>query len=46
MAESVALILIFAGIAILVLVLVGFALFEVAGEHRDNVAARIRRHGG
>ena len=46
MAESVALVLIFGGIAMLALLLVAVAIFEVTGEHRDNVAARIRRHGG
>jgi ABC-type transporter Mla subunit MlaD len=44
MSESLALILIFGGIALLAVILVVFALIEVAGEHRSNVAA-LHRHG-
>ena len=44
MSESVALILIFGGIALLVLVLVAFALLEASGEHRQDVDAQLRRH--
>src|SRR5690348_3485008 len=37
MGESLALILIFGGIALLVLLLVALAVFEAAGEHRADV---------
>ena len=46
MSDSLALIVIFAGIPLIALSLAVFALLEAAGEHRDNVAASIRRHGG
>ena len=46
MSDTLALIVIFAGIPLIVLTFVGLVLLEAAGEHRDNVAARIRRHGG
>lgn len=46
MSDSLALIVIFAGIPLIVLTLVAFALLEAAGEHRDNVVARLQRHGG
>ena len=46
MSATLAFILIFAGIALIAIVLVGLALLEVSGEHRDNVAYRIRRHLG
>jgi len=44
MSETIALILIFGGIALLAVVLVAFALVEAAGEHRENVARALRRH--
>jgi hypothetical protein len=44
MSATLAFILIFGGIALLVMFLVGLALLEVSGEHRDNVAHRIRHH--
>jgi hypothetical protein len=45
MSDSLALIVIFAGIPLIVLALVGFALLEAAGERRDNIVAHLRRHG-
>jgi hypothetical protein len=46
MSASLAFILIFGGIALIAIVLIGLALLEISGEHRDNVAYRIRRHLG
>ena len=46
MSDSLALIVIFAGIPLIALTLAAFALLEAFGEHRSNTAARLRRHGG
>jgi hypothetical protein len=44
MSETLAYILVFGGIALIAMTLIAFALFEVSGEHRQNVDRWSHRH--